>query len=368
MKRATPLLNPTVVVRPIPPLDRVKSRNQSQNRERFPCEIGSSYVSVPVFTSQDNMSGKPVVDVAATYSVCTVSPYSFVISLKSDPSARIAVPCYRTEEKTVSGKRYISVSNFYPKSTLQATPPVLSNMIGRRARLFHVRNDSLKSIFVCPSTERSGNMMFQARELSAVSSGRSNLSQMSDGSTQSSYVVTPLSTPRLHSVPSSSSEGQSKRVKLSAESEVITQSYWKGEQFVCIHSASDDHLPSSLDFQKSADYSLFRDLLSFLVTQQSLSLSDISKAFLGNESTVLRMANIFVALQILQYLIPQNGNEGNSVYRLNVERDGGERLDNEGIMTVQRVNEIASELSAMRHRVAVLERLSSMWERRKVDR
>ena len=283
MKRAAPLLNPTVVVRPIPPLDRVKSRNQSQNRERFPCEIGSSYVSVPVFTSQDNMSGKPVVDVAATYSVCTVSPYSFVISLKSDPSARIAVPCYRTEEKAVSGKRYSSVSNFYPKSTLQATPPVLSNMlsrlfsimfrIGRRARLFHVRNDSLKSIFVCPSTERSGNMMFQARELSAVSSGRSNLSQMSDGSTQSSYVVTPLSTPRLHSVPSSSSEGQSKRVKLSAESEVITQSYWKGEQFVCIHSASDDHLPSSLDFQKSADYSLFRDLLSFLVTQQSLSLS-----------------------------------------------------------------------------------------------
>lgn len=97
-------------------------------------------------------------------------------------------------------------------------------------------------------------------------------------------------------------------------------------------------------------------------------MKDISKAFLGNESTVLRMANIFVALQILQYLIPQNGNEGNSVYRLNVERDGGERLDNEGIMTVQRVNEIASELSAMRHRVAVLEKLSSMWERGKVDR
>ena len=116
-------------------------------------------------------------------------------------------------------------------------------------------------------------MIFQPRELITVSSGRSNLSQMSDGSTQSSYVVTPLSTPRLHSVPSSSSEGQSKRVKLSAESEVITQSYWKGEQFMCIHSANDDHLPSSLDFQKSADYSLFRDLLSFLVTQQSLSLS-----------------------------------------------------------------------------------------------
>ena len=56
------------------------------------------------------------------------------------------------------------------------------------------------------------------------------------------------------------------------------------------------------------------------------------------------------------------------MYRLNVERDGGERLDNEGIMTVQRMNEIASELSAMRHRVAVLEKLSSMWERGKVDR
>ena len=284
MKRATPLLNPTVVVRPIPPLDRVKSRNQSQNRERYPCEIGSNYISVPVFTSQDNMSGKPVVDLASTYSVCTVSPYSFVISLKSDPSSRIAVPCYRTEEKILSGKRYISVSNFYPKSTLQATPPVLSNMlfrffslmyrIGRRARLFHVRNDSLKSIFVCPNTERNGNEVFQPRELSAVSSGRSNMSQMSDTSTQSSYGITPLSTPRFHSVPSSSSEGQSKRLKLNTDTEVITQSYWNGNKFVCIHSVGDDHLPpSSLDFQKSADYSLFRDFLSFPVTQQCFSLS-----------------------------------------------------------------------------------------------
>ena len=97
-------------------------------------------------------------------------------------------------------------------------------------------------------------------------------------------------------------------------------------------------------------------------------MKDVSKAFVGNESTVLRMANIFVALQILQYLIPQNGSEGNSVYRLNLERDSSELLDNEGIMTVQRMNEIASELCALRHRVAVLERLSSMWERNEVDR
>ena len=128
MKRELAPFNPVVVVKPIPSVDQEKTRNAVQKSDCYPSDIGRRYVSVPIYTTGNFMVGKRTMDMPSSYSVSSATPYSFVLTLQSDPTAVIAVPYYWTEESVINGKRSISVSTFYPSTIAQATPPASENM------------------------------------------------------------------------------------------------------------------------------------------------------------------------------------------------------------------------------------------------
>lgn len=123
MKRSSPSFNPSYIIKTIPNPDKSHSRVQGQNRERCPSDVGNTYITVPVYKTNEKFTKKQIKDASTMYSICGTSSHSFVLALKSDPSIHIAVPYYRTCESTLGGKQFVTVSNFFPLSTVQATPP-----------------------------------------------------------------------------------------------------------------------------------------------------------------------------------------------------------------------------------------------------
>ena len=86
-------------------------------------------MTVPVYKMNEKFTKKQIKDAASMYNIQSTSSHSFVLSLKSDPSTHIAVPYYRTMEVSINGKQCVSVSNFFPASTAQATPPQGLNVL-----------------------------------------------------------------------------------------------------------------------------------------------------------------------------------------------------------------------------------------------
>ena len=123
MKRSSPSFNPSYIIKTIPNPDKSQSQVQGQNRERCPSDVGNTYITVPVYKTNEKFTKKQIKDASTMYNICGTSSHSFVLALKSDPSIHIAVPYYRTCESTLGGKQFVTVSNFFPLSTVQATPP-----------------------------------------------------------------------------------------------------------------------------------------------------------------------------------------------------------------------------------------------------
>lgn len=123
MKRSSPSFNPSYIIKTIPNSDKSHSRGQGQSRERCPSDVGNTYITVPVYKTNEKFTKKQIKDASTMYNICGTSSHSFVLALKSDPSIHIAVPYYRTCESTMGGKQFVTVSNFFPLSTVQATPP-----------------------------------------------------------------------------------------------------------------------------------------------------------------------------------------------------------------------------------------------------
>ena len=127
MKRVSQSFYPNCIIRTLP-TDKSHPHTASQPSEKCPRDVGTSYVTVPVYKMNEKFSKRQIKDAANVYTVQSCSSHSFVLSLKSDPSTHIAVPYYRTVETNTSGRQFVSVSNFFPASTLQATPPPGLNM------------------------------------------------------------------------------------------------------------------------------------------------------------------------------------------------------------------------------------------------
>ena len=153
---------PNYIIREISSAEKAKS-SSSESKELSPRDVGNSYITVPVYTMNGGFTKKQIKDAGSMYNLQSISSHSFVLSLKSDPNTHIAVPYYRLSEESIQGASYVSVSNFYPVSTIQATPPLGLNVyvilflnvynvlsIGKTAQLIPVDNDCLRSIFVYP--------------------------------------------------------------------------------------------------------------------------------------------------------------------------------------------------------------------------
>ena len=123
MKRNSPSFNHSYIIKTIPSSEKTHARGQTQNKERCPNDVGNTYITVPVYKKNETFTKKQIKDASTMYTICGTSSHSFVMALKSDPSIHIAVPYYRTCEANVNGKQYVTVSNFFPLSTVQATPP-----------------------------------------------------------------------------------------------------------------------------------------------------------------------------------------------------------------------------------------------------
>lgn len=128
MKRNFQSTNPNYIIKPIVSTDKTHGRNQSQNHDNCPYDVGNAYVTVPVYRKNEKFTKKQIKDASSMYTIHRTFSHSFVLSLKSDSSVHIAVPYYRTCETVVNGKPVVTVSNFFPSSTDQATPPPGTNV------------------------------------------------------------------------------------------------------------------------------------------------------------------------------------------------------------------------------------------------
>lgn len=99
-------------------LDKGLDRKQVVGCDKTPYGITKPYVIVPVYAKTEKLTKKQIKDASTMYNISYTNKNSFVLSLKSDPQIRIAVPKYRVNENPS-----ISVSNYYPDATEQATPP-----------------------------------------------------------------------------------------------------------------------------------------------------------------------------------------------------------------------------------------------------
>ena len=151
---------PNYIIREISSTEKTKS-SSSESKELSPRDVGNTYITVPVYTMNGGFTKKQIKDAGNMYNLQSTSSHSFVLSLRSDPNTHIAVPYYRLSEESIQGTSFVSVSNFYPVSTIQATPPLGLNVygfllhffifsIGKTAQLIPVDNDCLRSIFVYP--------------------------------------------------------------------------------------------------------------------------------------------------------------------------------------------------------------------------
>lgn len=123
MKRNLQSGNQTYIIKPILPVEKAHGRNQAAPHDHCPNDSGNAYITVPVYKTNEKFTKKQIKDASSMYTIHQTSSHSFVLSLKHDPSIHIAVPYYRTFETCVNGKPTVVVSNFFPTSTEQATPP-----------------------------------------------------------------------------------------------------------------------------------------------------------------------------------------------------------------------------------------------------
>lgn len=118
---------PNYIVRELSSTDKGRTSG-AEPKELSPRDVGNSYITVPVYTANGGFTKKQIKDAGNVYNIQSTSSHSFVLSLKSDPNIHIAVPYYRLSEESTQGASCISVSNFYPVSTFQATPPIGVNV------------------------------------------------------------------------------------------------------------------------------------------------------------------------------------------------------------------------------------------------
>ena len=123
MKKNLQSTNLNYIIKPINTIDKGKGKNQSQNQDCTPFDIGNSYITVPVYKTTEKFTRKQIKDYSSMYTINRTTQHSFVLSLQSDPSVHIAVPYYCAYESVVNGKTVVTVSNFFPTLTDQATPP-----------------------------------------------------------------------------------------------------------------------------------------------------------------------------------------------------------------------------------------------------
>lgn len=120
MKRTRQTDNSNYVIKEIVTTDR-QIRDSTHNQDSFPIDNKNAYITVQVSKENDKIINK---DTQSNYNVVQASSNYFVLSLKSNNKIRIAVPYYRTSETNVNGTPVVTVSNFYPSGTEQATPPL----------------------------------------------------------------------------------------------------------------------------------------------------------------------------------------------------------------------------------------------------
>lgn len=145
----------------------------------------------------------------------------------------------------------------------------VDSRIGKQAYFLPVTSDHLKSAFVYHESEKSPvELMGQ----NSTSSSKSNYSQATDGSAA-------LSTLYSQPINSISPELSAKRQKLGTDSEVITHSFWKDDQFTCIHTQNTSENSSSAassftsEVWKSKDVLLLRELIAYLLQNPYLRVS-----------------------------------------------------------------------------------------------
>ena len=158
----------------------------------------------------------------------------------------------------------------------------LNSRIGNRAYIYPVSSDHLKSAFVYRESEKAPS---ELSGQNSTSSSKSNYSQATDGSTG----FFPLYAQPISSI---SPEFAAKRAKVAPETEVLTHSFWKDDQFTCIHSqnSADSSLSSSAassytnEIWKSKDMLLLRELITYLIQNPYLRVSVLVKRsfYVGN--------------------------------------------------------------------------------------
>ena len=141
--------------------------------------------------------------------------------------------------------------------------------IGKQAYFFPAASEHLKSAFVYRESEKAfSELMGQ----NSTSSSKSTFSQATDGSAAlSSLYAQPTS--------SISPEFSAKRQKLAPETEEVTHSFWKDDQFTCIHTqnTADNSSSAASSFTnevwKSKDILLTRELIGYLLQNPFLRVS-----------------------------------------------------------------------------------------------
>lgn len=167
----------------------------------------------------------------------------------------------------------------------------INSRIGKKAYFLPVTSDHLKSAFVYRESEKSPvELMGQ----NSTSSSKSTYSQATDGSVA-------LSTLYSQPVNSMSPEMNAKRQKLGTESEVITLSFWKDDQFTCIHSQNTPENSSSAastftnEVWKSKDILLLRELIAYLLQNPYLRVSVLG--FLSSSIASRRFLDCFQTMK-----------------------------------------------------------------------
>ncbi|KAK8805468.1 hypothetical protein WA158_002124 [Blastocystis sp. Blastoise] len=126
------------------------SRIQRNYRPMTIQDYGNNYILVPIHTVNSTVTKKQIKELTNSYQFSETKNNSFVLCSKHYPQTRIAIPYYYARSHQVHGKPSVEIMNFYPKSTILATPPAGQHVAGKTAKLVQVDQKALNSLVTFP--------------------------------------------------------------------------------------------------------------------------------------------------------------------------------------------------------------------------